>query len=232
MKVALSYRRYLASATIALVLLATLLTSVSGSTRVATQGRPGEADPGPPRANVQVAPQDKTGTQWYPYLEWTLVNTSFSGNPFDLIATATFRHTASGETRTTEMFYDGSDAWRFRFTATRTGEWTFTTASTDLDLDGYAGTATISPNPEPNAHGFMKNFGQKWGWQGTETAFVPQLVMYNDDPKKYYNNPTLIDSHIQEFFGTHGFNGFHTGVIGGWWFDFDRADNRVNSAMT
>ncbi|MGH9341212.1 MAG: FAD-dependent monooxygenase, partial [Acidobacteriota bacterium] len=57
------------------------------------------------------------------------------------------------------------------------GEWSFRTASSDEDLDGRSGTATIEENPDPGVHGFMKAFGSKWGWQGTERAFIPQYGM-------------------------------------------------------
>ncbi|NIV92486.1 DUF5060 domain-containing protein, partial [candidate division KSB1 bacterium] len=142
---------------------------------------------------------------------------------FDLVATVTFVHNASGQTHTTEMFYDGDDTWKFRFTGTRTGLWTFTTSSSDADLDDKSGNILINPNP--GVPGFIKNFDNKWGRMGTEEAFVPQFVMY-DDPSLYYNNPDKIDNDIQTFFVEHGFNGFHTNVFCRW-FDIDepRSDN-------
>jgi hypothetical protein len=171
---------------------------------------------------------DKTGVMWE-YLEWSLTNSSWSGNPFDLVATVTFTHQDSGETRTTEMFYGGDNTWKFRFTGTRTGMWTFTTSSSDPELDGYSGTVTIDPNPNPNAHGFIKKFGDKWGWQGVDKAFVPQIVMY-DYPSYYHNNPSKIDNDIQMFLGEHGFNGFHA-VILCHWFDIDQDKcNNVNNS--
>ena len=160
-------------------------------------------------------PLDKTGTQGFPYLEWSIENTTYSGNPYDLIASATFSHIGSGETRTTEMFFDESNTWRFRFTGTRTGTWTFTTSSTDTDLDGLTGTVTIDPNPDENAHGFITQFGSKWGWMGTMKAFVPQCIMY-DHPQAYFQDTTKIDNDIQTFFVDHGFNGFHTRVYCRW----------------
>jgi len=33
---------------------------------------------------------EMTGTQWAPYVEWEFENDSFEGNPFDIIAKATF----------------------------------------------------------------------------------------------------------------------------------------------
>ncbi|RMF64766.1 MAG: hypothetical protein D6746_01240, partial [Bacteroidetes bacterium] len=37
---------------------------------------------------------DRTGTLWSPYLEWSVENPTYSGNPFDLVATVTFTHAA------------------------------------------------------------------------------------------------------------------------------------------
>lgn len=108
---------------------------------------------------------DKTGTMWSPHLEWTLANPSWEGNPFDLVAKVTFEHQAGGEKRTTEMFYDGNDTWKFRFTGTRTGSWKFSTSSDDHDLNGHSGTVTIQPNPDPNIRGFLTYRGNKYAIQ-------------------------------------------------------------------
>lgn len=168
---------------------------------------------------------DRVGEQYRPFIEWSLDNPTHSGNPYDLVATATFVHGESLESRTTEMFYSGGDTWRFRFTGTQTGEWTFTTSSSDPDLNGHGGTVTIDPNPDPDAHGFVKKFGEKWGWQGTEEAFVPQLVMY-DNPVHYHDAPAKIDADVQTFLVEHGFNGFHTCVYCRW---FDINEDRYDS---
>lgn len=125
---------------------------------------------------------DRVGTLWAPYVEWSLENTTFDGNPFDVTATATFVHEESGEKRTTGIFYDGGTAWKFRFSGTRTGTWSFTTSSPDEDLDGKKGKVVVGPNPSPNVTGFITNQGNKWarptGQAGELKAFVPQLVMY------------------------------------------------------
>ncbi len=163
---------------------------------------------------------DKTGTQWEPYLEWSLENPSYSGNPYDLIATVSFEHTSSGETLKTEMFYDGGNTWKFRFTGTKTGEWTFTTSSSDSDLDGKSGTVTIDSNPDPDVHGFVTKFDNKWGWQGTSEAFIPQFVMYKN-PAEINSNPSIVDTDIQTFLVEHGFNGFHIQVQCRW-FDINK----------
>lgn len=166
-----------------------------------------------------------TGSQWTPYLEWRLSNSTYEGNPFDLVATATFVHRDSGETRTTGMFYDGGDSWRFRFTGTRPGEWTFTTQSPDPDLHSHTGTVEIRPNP--GAIGFVTNYGNKWGRTGIDEAFVPQFVMIGG-PHTYYNNRDEIKAIIQTFLVEHGFNGVHTPVFCRW-FDIDRPQcSRIN----
>lgn len=163
---------------------------------------------------------DKSGTQWAPFLEWSLTNSSYSGNAYDLIATATFVHNASGETHTTEMFYDGSNMWKFRFTGTRLGTWDVSTSSGDSDLDGHQGTVTVTANPDSDLMGFVTFENEKWGRQFGDNgnqfkAFVPQFVMING-PQGYYNDPSEVDSEISRFFGNHGFSGFHVLVTCRW----------------
>ena len=163
---------------------------------------------------------DKNATQWAPYVEWSLSNSTYSGNPYDLIATATFVHNGSGETHTTEMFYDGGNTWKFRFTGTRVGTWSASTSSSDSDLNGHSGTITVSANSDPDVLGFVTNVDEKWarqmGKDGDQVkAFVPQFVMING-PQGYHNNPGAVDSEINRFFGDHGFNGFNTLVTCRW----------------
>lgn len=177
------------------------------------------------------------GVQWTTCLKWSVANPSFTGGAFDVPATVVFTHRPSGETRTTEMYYDGAATWSFRFTGTKPGEWTFVSASHDPDLDGHTGKVTIEPNPDVNAHGFLRNFAGKWGWQGTENAFVPQLIMWdylvgNNNPKAFHKKPALIDEKVREFVGAHGFSGFHVSVVGGRWFDLEAAGDKVDSTMT
>lgn len=174
---------------------------------------------------------DRTGTQWRPFLEWRIENPTWTGNPFDLEARALFRHGESGEERATPMFFDGEGGWRFRFTGTRTGEWTFSTSSPDGDLDGKRGRVRILPNPEPRTHGFVTHFGQKWGWEGTDRAFVPQLLMYSGDPATL-GDPDAIDRDVRVFFEEHGFNGFHVPTLAGRWFDAESTDLRVHDSMS
>jgi hypothetical protein len=124
---------------------------------------------------------DRTGTLWAPYMEWSVENPAWSGNPFDVEARVTFTHPASGEERTTLMFYDGGKTWKFRFTATRTGEWSFRTSSDDGDLDGKRGTVAIGPNPDQNVKGFLVPHQNKYARQadedGTLEAIAPNIYM-------------------------------------------------------
>lgn len=166
----------------------------------------------------------RIGTLWSPYLEWALPNRSFSGNPFDLQASATFVHHASGERITTGLFYAGDSTWKFRFAGTQTGYWSFTTRSDDPDLAGQSGTVEILPNP--GAPGFVTHIGNKWARSGTGQVYVPQLAMYVD-PDVIYRDPARLDGDIETFFGEHGFNGFHVQVYCRW-FDIDeRVSDRI-----
>lgn len=162
--------------------------------------------------------ETREGNLWSPYLEWELENPTYSGNPFDLIATVTFIHNSGEEDRKTEMFYDGEDTWKFRFTGTRVGEWTFITSSEDPELDGKRGIVEIGSNP--HAQGFLTHFGSKWGWIGTGKAFVPQLLMY-ESPNHYHNQPEKVEADVQTFMVEHGFTGFHVSSVAAGWFDIN-----------
>ena len=175
---------------------------------------------------------DKNGTQWSPYLEWAFQNTSWHGSAFDVKASATFVHQNSGLEHITELFYHGETQWTLRFAGTRIGLWTFTTSSDDPDLDGHGGTLTIHPNAAHDAHGFLQGCATKWGWQGTKSVFVPQLVMWDylvadSSPGFFYRQPRLVDAKIRAFIDGHGFTGFHVSVIGGRWFDMEAETDRV-----
>jgi len=151
---------------------------------------------------VHAVVMDRTGTMWAPYIEWSLENPSYSGNPFDLVATATFTHSASGKTHSTEIFYAGTTTWKFRFTGTRTGIWHFTTTSSDTELAGHTGTVTITANPNPKIRGFLRSQGNKFakqiGENGELEPFlfnVHQSGKANDiDALALFNNPTPYDA--------------------------------------
>jgi hypothetical protein len=167
---------------------------------------------------------DKIGTLWSPYIEWDLENPTYSGNPFDLIASATFIHMTSGETRTTEMFYDSGNTWKFRFSATRTGEWTFTTASSDADLNGKGGTVTITSNSDPSIKGFIKSQGNKFARQIGENGELEGLLFnvymnHDDFPNNgklaLYADVNFISAYIQDA-QQYGFNTIYLPVHNEW----------------
>jgi hypothetical protein len=158
---------------------------------------------------------------WEP-IDWTYSNPSYSGNPFDLIASATFTHPASGEQIRTELFYEGTGSnWKLRFTGTRVGTWNFITTSSDSDLNGRTGSVDVQPNP--GKAGVVTEYagGNRWGRRGLDEAFVPQYAMYAQ-PIHVHENPGRLDGDLENFFGDHGFNGLHTGVMCAW-FDITKA---------
>jgi len=149
-------------------------------------------------------------------IEWTYSNPTCSGNPFDLIASATFSHPASGEQITTQLFYEGTGSnWKLRFTGTRTGAWTFVTTSADSDLNGKTDTIDVQPNPGKAGVTTKYAGGNRWGRRGLDEAFVPQYAMYAA-PIHVHQNPGRLDADLENFFGDHGFNGLHTSVMCAW----------------
>lgn len=176
--------------------------------------------------------RDKTAVLWHPYVEWEVDNPNYTDNPYDVIARVRFEHVTTGSVHTTEMFYDGQNTWKWRFTGTQTGRWTFTSRSSDADLNGLRGTVEVEPNPDPSAHGFVTNLGSTWarrvGNNRETVAFVPQLIMYREADALGPAYVTEEDIHV--FLNEHGFNGFHIPSIGGRWFDHD-AGPEVTDAM-
>ncbi len=169
---------------------------------------------------------DRTGSLFSPYLEWKLEHAAHSGNPFDVQGTAVFTHAASGETRTTGMFYDGGVTWKVRFSGTRTGKWTFITRSPVAALNGKTGSVVIAGPVQGKAvRGFVTSVdGNRWAWQTGESAdavqpFVPQLVMARDLPA--YRETAKVDADIQRWLVDHGFNGIHVAPLCRW-FDVEQ----------
>lgn len=174
-----------------------------------------------PAASVASATSlDQSGTLWAPYLEWSVTNGSYSGNPFDLVATVTFTHSGSGATHATEMFYDGSNTWKWRFAGTKIGTWSFTTSSSDTDLDGLSGTVTIDPNPDPDAHGFVSRSGNKWvrdtGSSGATEPFIPQFRNVFAKSNSFNWSSAEIDALLDLWMGDEGFNGVLVFMAGHW----------------
>jgi len=163
------------------------------------------------------ATNGRVAKQWEP-VEWRFENPTWDGDPFDLIAKATFRHKDGKDKIDTELFYAGEKTWILRFTGTRSGRWEFATASKDPELAGLKGEVTIEANP--GVAGFVTALGNKWGRLGVDEAFVPQYVSYCA-PVDYYNKPDKIDQDIKTWFADHGFNGLHT-FVGMAWFDINQ----------
>ncbi|MFK7891239.1 MAG: Ig-like domain-containing protein [Granulosicoccus sp.] len=169
-----------------------------------------------------IAEPSSLTTAMYSPLDITYDNPDWSGNPFDLLATATFTHTVSGAQRKAEFFFNGDRRWTVRFVADQTGIWRFTTASNDADLNNHSGTVAVTDS----AHeGFVVGRGDKWTFSASGRAFVPQYVMAAS-LKRFARDPGKISRDLNTFVGEHGFTGFH---IRGYchWFkvEHDRCSN-------
>ncbi|MCK5271352.1 MAG: DUF5060 domain-containing protein, partial [Sedimentisphaerales bacterium] len=181
----------------------------------------------PGKGNVRSFKTDPGSVMWE-YKEWAVDNPSWSGNEYDVVATVTFTHTSSGSTHITEMFYDGSNTWKFRFTGTKTGEWTFATTSSDPELNGLTGNIIVAPNPDPNARGFLTNQGNKYAIQvgnnGELKAFLLNVYMNGDEEEgfpEFLHNLTstaTINAYIADA-RQYGFDTIFVHV-GNNWFDF------------
>ncbi|MGD8237668.1 MAG: DUF5060 domain-containing protein [Armatimonadota bacterium] len=124
-------------------------------------------------------------TRMWDCAEWRLTNPSYPGNPFDLIAKATFIHKGTDRRHVTEMFYVGDKGWSFRFTGTATGQWSFTTSSDDPDLDGHAGEVSVLPNDDPTIKGFLTHRGSRYairtGNDGRLEGYLFNVYMNQQD---------------------------------------------------
>ena len=139
------------------------------------------------------ATTSQSTTLWSPYVEWSVANPSWSGNPFDVVATVAFSHADSGTSHVTEMFYAGGETWKFRFTGTRTGTWSFSSSSSDPELDGLSGTVDVAPNPNPETRGFITSVGNKFARQVDEDGSLEGYLynVYQDDfafPGNFWDN--------------------------------------------
>ncbi|MHC4084859.1 MAG: DUF5060 domain-containing protein [Planctomycetota bacterium] len=148
--------------------------------------------------------------------EYSLNNTTWPGNPFDLVATATFKH--AGEKRVTEMFYVGGDTWKFRFTGTRTGVWKFSTSSSDADLDGHTGSITVIPRANSSMKGFLIHVGNKYAIMAEDIdhleGYVYQVFMNQQDYEQQHEHSSRILGHpsrselIADYWSNTRENGF------------------------
>ncbi len=163
---------------------------------------------------------EKEGYLNEPYLEWEIKNPGVTGNKYDVIARAIFKHEMGAEIHSL-MFYSGdSDIWKFRFTGTKTGRWTINTEGPE-GLEGYTGEVIIKEN-QVKRNGFLGSDGKNWIWTGTNKAMIPQLVMAHP-PETYWSSDQAdsgkIKDDIEEFIVETGFTGFHFPGGGGWWFN-------------
>lgn len=138
-------------------------------------------------------------TVMWNYEEWTLVNTSWAGNPFDVIASVTFVHSRTGVQHKTQMFYAGDNQWKFRFTGTRTGTWSFSTLSSDPDLNGHTGSLTVGPRTDPSVKGFLTNVGNKYAIMEEDidhlSGYVYQVFMNQQDYEQQHKHSSRILGH-------------------------------------
>ena len=139
-------------------------------------------------ATTACAPGDtvarKKGMMWQT-LEWSISNPTYEGNAFDVVGRVTFKHQSSDKSIITEMFFDGGNKWKYRFTGTRCGKWTFSTLSDDVDLSGHKGSVTVEPNPDPNIKGFLTHQGNKFaihsGNNGHMEGYLFAVYMQRND---------------------------------------------------
>lgn len=151
--------------------------------------------------------------------EWAIDNRSWNGNAFDVVGTVTFNHADSGATRTTEMFFDGSNTWKFRFTGTRTGEWKFSTSSDDPDLHGHSGSVTVRPRANSDIKGFLTHVGNKYAIMERDAdhvvGYVYQVFMNQQDFEQQYEHGSRIlgrasrASLIEDYWNNTRDNGFN-----------------------
>jgi len=115
--------------------------------------------------NEKPGSRDNDSVDVWECADWHTDDVSYTGNPFDVRTTVTFRHWASGAKRTTEMFYEGNNTWRFYFPGTRTGHWTFHTASDLARLDGHTGGIAVRDRSGGAPKGFLTHVGNKYAIQ-------------------------------------------------------------------
>ena len=156
-------------------------------------------------------------TRMWECVEFTLTNPTWSGNPFDLVATATFTH--AGETRITEMFYAGSDTWKFRCTGTRIGVWKVSTSCSDADLNGHTGSVSVTPRANSSRKGFLTHVGNKYAIMEEDIdhlkGYVYQVFMNQQDYEQQHKHFSRILGHpsrsdlIADYWNNTRENGFN-----------------------
>ncbi len=172
---------------------------------------------------AEIANDTVKGTLWEP-MEWPVTNPDYSGNPFDIISVVTFLHKNSGKIIRTEMFYDGDDTWKFRFTPVKTGIWEFSSNSETLGLNGVKGTIKVTENPDSTAYGFLTHIGNKYALQAGEDSYKGFLLnIYMNKTKPEYS---FREGNEADFTGyareakNNGCTAIYTQVVANSWFKF------------
>ena len=161
----------------------------------------------------------------FEYAEWHVDNPSYSGNAFDVIADVQFTHAGSGETRTTQMFYDGGNDWKFRFTGTQTGTWNYTTSSADGDLDGLGRSINVVANPDPDARGFLTHQGNKFAVQkpdGTLEGYLFNAYQHGAEQRPFLHDFSNTTTAVDQYTDLANDNGLEVNflIVGNNWFDY------------
>jgi len=141
--------------------------------------------------------QTKSVNMWQT-TEWSYDNPSYQGNPFDVIASATFTHIPTNNKITTQLFHNGGSTWKFRFTGTQIGKWTFNTSSEDPDLNALTGEVAVLPNPDKNATGFLHNCGNKFAVQTGNDAHLEGYLFTVYMQRKQFDAVNLTDCDEQK----------------------------------
>ncbi|MGJ3243648.1 MAG: DUF5060 domain-containing protein [Opitutales bacterium] len=156
-----------------------------------------------------------------PTVDWHLEpETEPEGNPYDCAATVVFTDEATGEVRTTGLYWDGAGAWAFRFAPTREGRWTFAGRDLPAGLPAFEGRVTVGPPDTISGNAFVTARGNRWAWQATGQVLAPQWVMYRQ-PDDLAAHIDAIPDDIETFLTRHGFHGFHVPVFCRW-LDIDK----------
>ena len=120
----------------------------------------------------------QTQTAMWRVIEWRAEAKDYSDNPFDVAAEVTFTHDDTGEKRTTQMFYDGDNTWRFRFTGTGAGQWRFASESKVAALNELTGSIQVTENRDLRIKGFLTNVGNKFAVQVKDASDL-QAYIFN-----------------------------------------------------
>lgn len=113
----------------------------------------------------------QTVEQWKKF-EVSYVNSSWSGNPYDIILTAEFARSGSSNTKTQFGFYAGNDTWKIYFMPDEVGEWSFSTSSADSDLNGRTGAFTATA---ATISGQIKPINKRWRLSSGE-SIAPTIL--------------------------------------------------------